>query len=452
MLGRNRQILDSNKLKKDELDFLPAALEIMETPPSPAAHILLWTLLSLFVIALVWACLAHVDEVAIASGKVIPTGYTKTVQAEDKGTVTKIFVKDGQVVKKNEVLLLLDSTVAEADLTRYRQMRAQWLVEMERLRAELDGKPFSVSDMQNTDGVDRRFLYDQQALHDRRMREYMDKSQSSRQAVQSSSFAIETAQATLKKLEMQLPIAKEREENVKRALEKGGVSNFTYQEYKEKRFSLEQDILSQRAEVLRLTHQLEESRKQLDSMKSEWLRETSNSLVEVGRKMDEVEEEIKKAATVYKYSRVTAPIDGTVQQLSVHTEGAVVQPAQALMLIVPEDASFAFETWLPNKDIGFVYKGQEAEIKVETFNFQKYGTLEAVVDEVGNEAVNDEERGLIYRVLLTSGKNYFDVKGRRVYIKPGMSVTAEIKTRRKRIIEFFTDPFISYRDESLRER
>lgn len=452
MLGRNRRFAETNKLKKEELDFLPAALEITESPPSPAAHILLWTLLVFFVIALVWACLAHVDEVAIAAGKVIPTGYTKIVQAEDKGTVTRIFVKDGQSVKKGDLLLVLNSAVAEADLTRYRNMRAQWGTEMERLRAELEGKHFSAASLKDTAGVDARFLYDQQALHDKRMKEYTDKIQSAKQAVESSSFAIETAKATLQKFMMQLPIAKEREENVKRALEKGGVSNFTYQEYKEKRFSLEQDIQSQQAEVQRLTHQLEESKKQLDSMRSEWMRDTSNNLVEIGKKIDEVEEEIKKAETVFKYSRVTAPIDGTVQQLSVHTEGAVIQPAQALMLIVPKDASFAFETWLPNKDIGFVYKGQKAEIKVETFNFQKYGTLSAVVEEVGNEAVNDEERGLIYRVLLTSNKNHFNVKDRKVGIMPGMSVTAEIKTRRKRIIEFFTDPFISYTNESLRER
>lgn len=442
----------SDKLKKEELDFLPAALEITETPPSPAAHILLWTLLALFTIAVVWACLAHVDEVAIAAGKVIPTGYTKTVQAEDKGTVTRIFVKDGQAVKKGEQLLSLDSTAAAADLARCRKMRAQWRVETMRLKAELEGKPFNISSLKDTGGVDARFLSDQQALHDKRISEYTDKTQSARQAVESSSFAVKTAQAILRKLEMQLPAAREREANVKRALENGGVSSFTYQEYREKLFSLEQDILSQRAEVQRLTHQFEESGKQLDSLRSEWLRDTSSNLVEVGRKIDEIDEEIKKAETVYKYCSVTAPIDGTVQQLSVHTEGAVVQPAQALMLIVPDGSSFAFETWLPNKDIGFVYKGQAAEIKVETFNFQKYGTLEAAVEEVGNEAVSDEERGLIYRVLLTSKKCYFDVKGQKVNIKPGMSVTAEIKTRRKRVIEFFMEPFISYKNESLRER
>ena len=123
------------------------------------------------------------------------------------------------------------------------------------------------------------------------------------------------------------------------------------------------------------------------------------------------------------------------------------------MLIVPDDAQMEIEAWVANKDIGFVYDGQNAEIKVETFNFQKYGTLDATLAEVSSDAVEDKDKGLIYRVLLRTNIDYFALANNRtVKLRPGMAVTAEIKTRQKRIIEYFMDPFIKYKSEGLRER
>jgi hemolysin D len=108
--------------------------------------------------------------------------------------------------------------------------------------------------------------------------------------------------------------------------------------------------------------------------------------------------------------------------------------------------------WGLNRDIGFLHEGQSAEIKVETFNFQKYGTLDATVEMVATEAMEDEQRGLIYRILLSSDKDYFMVEGKQIYLLPGMAVTAEIKTRQKRVIEYFLEPFKTYANEGLRER
>ena len=168
---------------------------------------------------------------------------------------------------------------------------------------------------------------------------------------------------------------------------------------------------------------------------------------------------MKKAEERHCLTRIRSPIDGAVQQLEVHTTGAVVTPAQPLMQIVPEEGGLQFEVWAINRDIGFIYEEQEAEIKVETFNFQRYGTLPAEVNVVATEAVEYPNRGLIYRVLLSSlretsgpGKDYFMVEGKKISLIPGMAVTAEIKTRQKRVTEYFMDPFRTYVSEGLRER
>jgi hemolysin D len=175
-------------------------------------------------------------------------------------------------------------------------------------------------------------------------------------------------------------------------------------------------------------------------------------LVEDRRQLQAIEE-LKKVKEKHRLSTITAPIAGTVQQLAIHTVGGVVTPAQALMLIVPEEAQMEIEAWVANKDIGFIYEGQNAEIKVETFNFQKYGILDAKLVDISTDAVDDKEKGLVYRAILRTEQDHFALaNGRKVYLTAGMAVTAEVKTRQKRIIEYFMDPFIKYRSEGLRER
>lgn len=233
----------------------------------------------------------------------------------------------------------------------------------------------------------------------------------------------------------------------------GAVSLFQYQDHKEKQITLQQDLVAQTNEILRQTYTLQQNRENLNNIISERSRDIVTKVVDSRRQLQLVDEDLKKAKEKHRLSTITSPIDGTVQQLAVHTIGAVVTPAQALMLIVPEDAKMEVEAWVANKDIGFVYSGQDAEVKVETFNFQKYGTLEAKLIDISSDAVEDKEKGLVYRAILNTSQNHFALANDRVvYLSPGMAVTAEIKTRKKKIIEYFMDPFLKYKSEGLRER
>jgi hemolysin D len=150
--------------------------------------------------------------------------------------------------------------------------------------------------------------------------------------------------------------------------------------------------------------------------------------------------------------RLTSPVDGTVQQLVVHTEGGVVTEAQPLMVIVPSDNPLEVEAFFENKDIGFVKAGQEAEVKIETFQYTKYGTIDAAVSSVSHDAINDEKRGLIYSSRVRMDKTTLMVDGTEVSLSPGMAVTVEVKTGQRRVIEYFLAPLLQHTSESLRER
>lgn len=437
-------------LTRSEQEFLPAALEIVETPPSPLGRILVWFIIFIFTIAILWACIGQVDEVAVAPGKVIPSGYTKTIQAEDKGVVNKIYVKDGSKVQSGELLMELDTTFTAADLTRLTKEQAYYQLEIKRLLAEQSDQPFLIENELAVAPQDAQF---QLQLYNSRQAAFKTKLSAGRQTVEQAQSAVYSSQATKEKLTMQLEIATEQEEKMLKLVEQGATSQFQYQAYREKQITLKQDLAAQNSELSKAQHVLLESMETVSNIMSERDKDIIAKLVEDRRQLQGIEEEIKKAKEKHRLSKIIAPISGTVQQLAIHTVGAVVTSAQALMLIVPEGEQMEIEAWVANKDIGFMFAGQAAEIKVETFNFQKYGTLSGKLVEISSDAIEDKDKGLVYRAILRTDQDHFELANmRQVYLTPGMAVTAEIKTRQKRIIEYFMDPFLKYRSEGLRER
>lgn len=437
-----------NEWKREELEFLPAALEIVETPPSPIGRALMWIVVSFFLIALTWAILGHVDEVAVASGKVIPSGYTKTIQAEDKGIVRRINVANGTYVHEGDILIELDTVITAADMARLKKERDFYILDLARLQSEREGRSFDPPEGIGSPEV----VLQQRELSRTRLLEFRNRLSVLKQQALMAESALENSVKQYDKYASILPIVTDQRKRTQELVKDGTVSLFEHQNYVQREIEVKQDLLSQKAEVDRNRHTVAESEMELQRAESEWHSEISARIVEDRKQLQAVEEELIKAEEKDRLSRITAPLDGTVQQLAIHTIGAILTPAQPLMLIVPVGGTIEYEVWLENRDIGFVRAGQEAEIKVETFNFQRYGTLEGHVKSVATEAKEDEKRGLIYQVFLETSRDHYIVDGNRIPLLPGMAVTGEIKIRRKRIIEYFLDTFKRYVDEALRER
>ena len=165
-----------------------------------------------------------------------------------------------------------------------------------------------------------------------------------------------------------------------------------------------------------------------------------------------LEQELAKAEERLRSRVLRAPVDGTVQQLAVHTVGGVVSPAERLMIVVPSDAALEVEALAANKDIGFVHAGQEAAIKVESFPFTRYGLVDGEVAHVSADAVADESLGLVYPMRIAMASERILVGDAWTPLAPGMAVTVEVKTGQRRALDFFLSPFRRYQDEAMRER
>ncbi len=452
----------------DEAAFLPAALSLQDTPVHPAPRRLAYALMALFVLALAWSILGEIDIVAVAPGRIMVSEHTKVIQPLENSVVQKVLVKDGDHVEAGQALVALDPTLATADKTSVGEQRKSAESEVLRtaslLRA-LEGKstPGNSHGNANLNGKvpfvkaipSQWSTLETEAAQAQLNAEWSDivaKLAKLAAEIRRREAEIDTAHAMVAKLEATLPLSRQREADFKSLMDQGFMSGHAGQDRKRERIELERDLATQRAHLLETQATLRES----ENARTAYLAETKRGLYERQMRAEltrlQAGQEQAKATQREKLTTLTAPVAGTVQQLAIHTTGGVVTEAQALMVIVPDGAEVKAEVTLDNKDIGFVNAGQEATIKLETFNYTRYGTVPAEVSLVTQDAVNDEKRGAIFPVTLQLKKYQIDIDGKPIKLSPGMNITAEIKTGKRRVIEYLLSPIQRAGSESLRER
>jgi len=263
---------------------------------------------------------------------------------------------------------------------------------------------------------------------------------------------LHSTEENLAKLTQTLPMIRARAEDYKKLQQENFVSRHGWLDKEQARVEAERDLAAQAAKRQEIRAALLEAQRQRSALSAETRRATLDRLHQAEQKAAALAQDQVKAENRGGLMRLTAPVAGTVQQLAVHTVGGVVTPAQPLLVIVPGDNPLEVEAFVENKDIGFVHTGQVAEVKVETFNFTKYGTLRGTVMQVSGDAIPDEKRGLVYAARVKLERTTLNVDGKIVNLSPGMAVTVEIKTGKRRVIEYFLSPLMQYGDESLRER
>lgn len=450
-----REELAGPKRMADERAFLPAALELQETPPHPAPRRAAIAICALFLIALTWAMLGQIDIVAVAQGRIIVSDRSKTIQPLETSVVREVFVKDGDKVKAGQLLIALDSTMTEADSHRVEKERVAALSEVLRARALLQSLAGGGMQQFAADAVKTMPREDADSARFQLQSEWADisaKLAKLQAELERREAEIATAKQLVEKLQSTVPMAQQRERDYKALSDQGFVAGHAGQDRTRERVEQEKDLAMALARQREAQAALAESRGSAASFRAETLRTLRDREAQADLKLKQLAEEGAKANKRNQLTKLTAPVDGTVQQLAVHTPGGVVTEAQVLLVLVPDEAEVTAEVVLENKDIGFVRAGQEAEIKLETFPYTRYGTVPATVKSVTADAVNDEKRGAIFPVTLVLGKGAIDVDGKPVRLAPGMNVTAEVKTGKRRVIEYMFNPVQEHMQESLRER
>jgi hemolysin D len=458
----------------EELAFLPAALEIVETPPSPTGRTIAATIILLFCAALAWAWWGKIDIVASATGKIVPSGRTKVLQPFETGVVRSIRVQDGQAVKAGDVLIELDPTIDAAERDHLHNDLLAERLNIARLRAALAGDGDDrVADFTPPADADPALISTQRQLLLSQVNEHgakiaaLARQQAQREAEQA------TTAATIHKLETMIPAIQERVDIDKTLLDKQLGSKISY-------FEVLQLLVEQQGELSVQRSRLHEAEAAVAAIgetrseaEAEYRHTLSEELAKAEQRANGLTQDLIKAERRTRLQLMTAPVDGVVQQLAIHTVGGVVTPAQSLLALVPSDSRLEIDAMVSNRDIGFVRPGQEAEIKIDTFNFTRYGLLRGQVLSVSQDAVirdlqqdssngrgsgtqndtsepKDQELNYSARILLD--RTQMQIDDRTVNLLPGMAVTVEIKTGSRTMLSYLLSPLLRYRQETLRER
>jgi hemolysin D len=458
---RERATLGDASKSQTLAEFLPAALEIQESPPHPLARWLGFSLIALFTIALLWSCFGKVDVVASAEGKIIPSSRVKIVQPLAKGVVKSIQVKEGQYVKQGDVLVELDRTITAADQSRMEKELHTGSLDLAGAQAFhqlLTTKTTLVSSAQIRLSLpsDIPLPESENTLRQQMVWQQWQQYQAQLSGLQGSLQKAEAEKSvsaeTLKKLEQTLPMVTKRAQGMESLYKKNLASETQYMEIEQARIENVQNLAAEQQRQRQLDAAIREATQQINALKADALNKTLNLITEATHKVASLREELIKATDVNAKQILYAPVSGYVQELAINTIGGVVTEAQKLMTIVPEEETLEVEVMLGNNDIGFVQKDMPAEIKIHTFPFTKYGLIDATVTNISDDAIIDEKLGLVYAMHLRMHKSSIQVENKMVKLIPGMAVTAEVKTDQRRVIEFFLAPVLKYRQESIRER
>ena len=429
-------------------EFLPAVLEIQQAPPSPIGRAILWTILAVFTAGALWATFGWIDIVATAQGKIIPSGYSKTIQPYETGVIAAIHVQDGQTVKKGDVLIELDPTINRADRDRAVNEYQAARVEAARLRALIAGQ----DTFDAPADVDQPYVRLQQQLLRDQLAEYRAKVAAAQHLVDQRQAGLGQTQENIFRLEATVPMEAERAAAYKRLLEHEAVTKMDFLQAEGQRIDKTQELAGQRRKLQQDRAALAEAEKHLRAMLSEFQQSKQAELSTLETKAASLAQDVTKAGQKADLQRLTTPIDGVVQQLAVHTVGGVVTPAQPLLIVVPQEHPVEVEAQVENKDVGFVSEGQPVEIKVEAFPFTLYGTIPGRVLTVSGDAAPIEKVGLVYPTRVSMDRGTIQVEGKQVHLTSGMAVTVEIKTGQRRVIEYLLSPLLKSVQESLRER
>jgi len=463
----------TNARSSDQLAFLPAALEILETPPSPIGRTIGMILIALFCTGLAWSAWGTIDIVASASGKVVSGGRSKVVQPFETGVVRAIRVQDGQSVKAGEVLIELDPTVNEAERDHLHDDLVAERLNIARLRAALGGGEGRVADFAAPADADPVLVATQRQLLTNQVSEHRAKVAALARQQAQKEAEHETIAATIHKLEALIPVIQQRVDIRKVLMEKEIGSKLTYYEILQLLVEQQEELRVQNSHLREAEAAVAAIRETRAQAIAEYSKSLSDDLAKSEQKANGLAQDLIKAQQKTRLQQLTSPVDGVVQQLAVHTVGGVVTPAQSLLVIVPTDSQLEVEALVSNRDIGFVQPGQGAEIKVDTFNFTRYGLLHGEVLGVSQDAIIRErppERGseralgtphdssepngqeLNYSARVSLDRTLMQVEDRTVSLAPGMAVTVEIKTGSRTILSYLLSPLRRYRQEILRER
>ncbi len=391
-------------------DFMPSMLEIIEKPAHVGGKIIIFGILSLLIVTIIWACYSKLDVVVTGQGSVKPIGEETIIQTAYSGVVSKVNVKEGDFVKKGDVLFNFDPDNVEIEEVSAKANKEIIVKQLEMYRKILSGKNLTKTSL-NTYKEDFK-PYAMTIINEQK----------------SHNHSVNKLKLDIESSETQYQIEK---------LNNNKYSDQLTQEDKE----------IQKLKLNKIRLQINKEKEQLDSMESQFVQGISAKVSELSQKLIVLDAQLEQALLAKDSKIISAPSDGYIKELAFNKAGAVVSQTQVLCSLVDGDTPEEMECFVQNRDISNIKVGDKCEIKLDSYPYSDYGTVLGEVIYISKDSIINEQLGNVYSVRVKINNNNNEIN-----IIPGLAGSIEIKTGKRTVMEYFLDPMINGLDKSFKEK
>lgn len=454
-----RKHLESPARQTDENAFLPAHLELTETPVSALPKWVARLIVLFLLIAVIWASIGQVEIVTVAEGKITTSSRSKTIQPLETAIVKNVLVKNGDYVKQGQLLMELNAMGVEVDFSKSEELLKTAKLSQLRLQSLLQAITEQQEPILEQDEEYKRLFASEmlqfereQALATNQYLTWMSQKKRQLAAIEQKHQEKHTIEINIIKLSEIQKFEAERRDDFLKLYKQRSVSKHEYYQQENRLLEVQNNLETQKSRLNEVIQQIEQAEQEYHVFLNSFKRDLLDELKKVTDHFAQTQFELEKAKQRQQFMQIHSPIDGVVQQLQTYTIGGVVTTAQNVMVIAPEQDNLEIEAMITNEDVGFVKPGQEVIIKVRAFPYTRYGYVTGTVKNISLDAIHDEKLGYVFATTVAMHRNMLQADGQTIPLKQGMVVSAEIKTGKRSVMDYLLSPLKTTIDESLRER
>ncbi|WP_083747528.1 HlyD family type I secretion periplasmic adaptor subunit [Teichococcus deserti] len=403
----------------------------------------------LLVAALGWSAVMPVAEISVSSGEILPVGSVKQVQHLEGGIVARVLVEEGALVEEGQALVEMDPGQAEPELNQLRTRLTGLQLQAQQITAVMGGQE-SIS-ISPAEEEYRELVRAQAELLQARSRAHAVQRQVINQQINGRRAELEVNAGQVESILNQIGFLREQVVGRRELVSKGLAPRFQLLESQRELARLDGNHVSLVREATRTREALGESEARLTELETRFRADLATELSKVTAEMQELRQAIQRAEARVQRLRVAAPARGTVQNIQVKTSGGVISPGALLMELVPADAKLRVEARITARDIGHIRVGQEARVKVLTFDYTRFGVIPAVVTNVSASSFHDRDGTPYYKAELALSREHVGLQADS-RILSGMSVLADIRTGENSLLRYLLAPLQRSLGEAFRER
>ncbi len=436
-------------VRGEDLDFIASARAAVIEQTPRGARTLLRVIALFFVSFILWAAFTDVDEFTRGEGKVIPSQQVQIIQNLEGGILAELYVAEGDIVERGQPMARLDDTRFSSSLREAGVTLAQLQIKSARLRAEAEGKPFVVKEDTKWEAS---LVRQEKAFYESRQDEYLSNRQVLEQQIAQKQQELSELKAKEVRIARSYALLEKEVVLTRPLVEQGAVSEVELLRLERQLNDLQGELNAAHLALPRARSELDEAKEKITNLSLVFQREAREKLNEISLELSRLTETSGALADRVKRTTVTSPVTGTVKRLLVTTIGGVIQPGMDIAEVVPSEETLLIEAKIRPQDIAYLHAGQQAKIKFTAYDFGVMGGLDGEVVQISPDTITDENDDSFYQVRVETSRVFTGPDGTELPIIPGMTVSVDVLTGKKTILDYLLKPILKTKQLALRER